>query len=122
MSSRRKCSVVIRRGGSFSGPRPSSVPYRPCSGTRAEYASRVESGLHRGAPAPSGCCSSVVTRRASPTSAGSRCSCGLPSSGARRNAIHRPSGDQAGALSRGPSVSGRGGVAPVVSTSHSRDR
>ena len=62
------------------------------------------SGLHTGAPAPSG---SFVSCSGSPPSAGSSHTCPGPSS-ARRNAIAEPSGDHAGEVSDWPHVSRRG--------------
>ena len=42
-----------------------------------------------------------------------------PPGSARRKAIHRPSGENRGSLSRRPWVSRRGGADPSVATSHS---
>jgi len=75
------------------------------------------SGDHTGALAPLG---KSVIARASPPARSIRwiCGgCGLPSfSAARRKASRRPSGDQRGAVSRGPLVNGRGAVEPSVGT------
>ena len=83
----------------------SSVPYRPCSGTLAAYAIRRESGLHRGAPAPSG---ASVRTTGSPPPTSTTYICGLSIFFARRKATSRPSGLIAGSVSRCPRVSRRG--------------
>ncbi|MFC7713671.1 hypothetical protein [Nonomuraea recticatena] len=59
----------------------------------AVKARRLPSGDQTAGPA-----AAPVSARGSPPSMGSRCSCGLPSTG-RRNASVRPSGDQRGARS-----------------------
>lgn len=87
----------------------------PSGSTSALKASREPSGLHTGVPAPSG---SRVSCCASPPRAGSSHSWAGPSC-ARRKAIQRPSGDQAGEVSDGPVVSG---AASRVATSTAQSR
>ena len=79
-------------------------------------------GDHAGEAAP---LARSVIARASPPVRSMRWTCagwGLPSvSAARRKASRRPSGDQRGAVSRGPAVNGRAGADPSAGTIHSAE-
>ncbi|OLT17215.1 hypothetical protein BJF80_03315 [Serinicoccus sp. CUA-874] len=88
-----------------------------CSGIRVAYTSCVPSGDQETEPTPSGW---SVRRRASPPSAGMTCSCGGPSSPARRKASCVPSGEYAGAESRVLLVNRVGRASSVLRSSRHR--
>ncbi len=90
------------------------MPYRPGSGTLAVKAILSPAGDQVNSPTPS---SASVICIGSPPAASTTCSCGLPLSGARTNAIRRPSGEYAGSTSVTPRVIRRDAPSALISQS-----